>query len=107
MRADRTGPDGAAPARPLGRDRVAALLARNETVAALHTLDLDEMTAGSDHITDEESELLQSESLAARGLDQTLADRLRRRRLEGETSSASYVQEVSNRVGCRPGRSDA
>ncbi len=56
------------------------------------------MTAGADHITHEESERLQSESLAARGLDQSLADGLRRRRLGGETSSAGYLREVSDRA---------
>jgi RNA polymerase primary sigma factor len=67
--------------------------------AALDTLDeCDEMAARSDQITQDERELLQSESLAARALDQELADRLRRRRLGGETSSAGYLRDVSGRA---------
>jgi RNA polymerase primary sigma factor len=98
MLADRTALADIRPAHRLGRERVEALLARSETAGALHTLDFGEMTAGSDHITQEESELLQSESLAARGLDQSLADGLRRRPLGGETSSAGYLREVSDRA---------
>ena len=56
------------------------------------------MAGASDQITHDESELLQSESLTARALDQDLADELRRHRLEGETSSAGYLREVSGRA---------
>jgi hypothetical protein len=86
-------PDGSAgaPAGPLGRERVAAMLAGTEHGGALHSLDgFDEMAGGPDQITNDESEVLQSQSLAARVLDQDLADGLHRRRLAGETSSASY-----------------
>ena len=92
-------PAGGAPAQPLAREQVAALLAGIESSAALDTLDeCDEMAVGSDQITHDESELLQSESLAARALDQDLADGLRRRRLGGETSSAGYLRDVSDRA---------
>jgi RNA polymerase primary sigma factor len=88
-----------APTQPLGRERVAAMLAGIESSAALNTLDeFDDMAAGSDQITHDESELLQSESLAARALDQDLADGLRRRGLAGETSSAGYLRDVSDRA---------
>jgi len=94
-------PDGSAgaPAGPLGRERVAAMLAGTEHGGALHSLDgFDEMAGGPDQITNDESEVLQSQSLAARVLDQDLADGLRRRRLAGETSSASYLRELSDRA---------
>jgi RNA polymerase sigma factor (sigma-70 family) len=65
---------------------------------ALHTLDgFDEMAAGSDQITHDESELLQSESVAARARDEDLAAGLRQSRLGGATSSASYLRELSDR----------
>jgi RNA polymerase sigma factor (sigma-70 family) len=87
-----------APAQPLAREQVAGLLAGIESSTALDTLgECDEMPAGSDQITQDESERLQSESLAARALDQDLADGLRRRRLGGETSSAGYLRDVSDR----------
>jgi RNA polymerase primary sigma factor len=101
MRTDEPRPTagGGAPTQALGRERVAAILAGIESSTALHTLDeCDEMTAGSDQITHDESELLQSDSLAARALDQALADDLRRRRLAGETSSAGYLRDVSDRA---------
>ena len=60
------------------------MLAGIEDSAALHTVDeLDEMATESDQITHDESELLQTESLAARALDQDLADELRRRAARG------------------------
>jgi RNA polymerase sigma factor (sigma-70 family) len=98
MLADRSVPAGAAPAEPLGREQVAAILAGIEDSAALNTVDeLDEMATESDQITHDESELLQTESLAARALDQDLADGLRRGGLGGETSSASYLRDLSDR----------
>ena len=88
---------GGAP--PLAREQVAALLDATEGSAALDTLDeCDEMAAPSDQITHDETELLQSQSLAARALDQDLADELRRRRLGGETSSAGYLRDISDRA---------
>ena len=88
---------GGAP--PLAREQVTAMLDAIEGSAALDTLnECDEMAARSPQITHDESELLQSESLAARALDQNLADGLRRRRLEGETSSAGYLRDVSDRA---------
>lgn len=74
------------------------MLAATENGVALHTVgELDEMPAESDQITHDESALLQTESLAARGLDEELAAGLRHRRLEGETSSASYLRDLSDR----------
>jgi RNA polymerase sigma factor (sigma-70 family) len=100
MRTDGYRPAGrGAPAQPLAREQVAAMLAGIDSSAALDTLDeCDEMAAGSDQITHDESERLQSESRAARALDQDLADELRRRRLGGEASSAGYLREVSDRA---------
>jgi RNA polymerase primary sigma factor len=90
--------DRGALAQPLARERVAAMLAGIESGTALNTLDeSDEMAAGSDQITHDESELLQSESLAARALDRDLADGLRRRRPGGETSSGGYLRELGDR----------
>ena len=69
-----------------------------ENSVALHTLqELDEMAAGTDQITHDERELLQAESLAARPLDQDLAAGLRHRRIGGETSSAGYLRDLSDR----------
>jgi RNA polymerase sigma factor (sigma-70 family) len=83
----------------LGRRQLEAMLRGSETGGALDTLvEVDEMTGGSDEITHGESELLQSESRAARELDQDLADGLRRRPLGGETSHAGYLREVSDRA---------
>jgi RNA polymerase primary sigma factor len=56
-----------------------------------------EMGADAEQISHEESEQLQSESRAARALDQHLADGLRHRRLGGETSSAGYLRELGDR----------
>ena len=55
------------------------------------------MATDSDQITQDESALLQAQSLAARALDQDLADGLRHRRLGGETSSAGYLRDLSDR----------
>ena len=74
------------------------MLASVQNGSALHTVGgLDEMASESDHITDDESELLQAQSLAARGLDEDLAAGLRHRRLGGETSSAGYLRDLSDR----------
>jgi RNA polymerase sigma factor (sigma-70 family) len=98
MLADRSRRAGAAPAEPVGREQVAAMLASMQGGAALHTVgELDEMAAESDQITHDESELLETESLAARGLDQDLVDGLGHRRLEGTTSSAGYLRDLSDR----------
>jgi RNA polymerase primary sigma factor len=99
MSAEQAARGGAAPEGRLDRLQVAAMLVRSEPGGALDTLDeVDEMTGGSDHISRGESELLQSESRAARELDQDLADGLRHRSPEGETSSAGYLREVSDRA---------
>ena len=55
------------------------------------------MTTNIEHITDDESERLATQSRAARTLDQQLAGDLRRRRLGGETSSAGYLRELGDR----------
>ncbi len=49
------------------------------------------------HISDEEGELLETQSSAARVLDEQLADELRRGRIGGETSSARYLRDLSGR----------
>jgi RNA polymerase primary sigma factor len=100
MRTDGYRPAGrGAPTQPLAREQVAAMLAGIDSSTALDTLDeCDEMAAGSDQITHDESERLQSESRAARALDQDLAAGLRRRRLASETSSAGYLRDVSDRA---------
>jgi len=65
---------------------------------ALHSVHgLHEMATDSDQITHDESALLQAESLAARALDQDLADGLRQSRLGGETSSAGYLRDLGER----------
>lgn len=59
--------------------------------------ELEEMATDIEHITDEESERLASESRAARTLDQQLASDLRSRRPGGQTSSAGYLRELGER----------
>ncbi len=56
------------------------------------------MGADAEDITQDESELLQTESRTARTLDQQLAADLRQRRIVGETSSAGYLRDL----GARP-----
>jgi RNA polymerase sigma factor (sigma-70 family) len=56
-----------------------------------------EMAADTDRITRQESEALDSESRAARALDQQLAADLRRDRLVGATSSAGYLRGLGER----------
>jgi RNA polymerase primary sigma factor len=74
------------------------MLADLERSVALHPVnESDEMPAQPDPISLQESELLQAQSQAARGLDRDLADGLRRRRPEGETSSASYLRDLGDR----------
>jgi RNA polymerase sigma factor (sigma-70 family) len=73
------------------------MVAGIQDCAALHLHELDEMAAESDQITHDESELLQTESRAARGLDEDLAAGLRHRRPQGATSSASYLRDLSDR----------
>jgi RNA polymerase sigma factor (sigma-70 family) len=98
MLSDRSCSAGGKPAERLGREQVAAMLASVQNGSALHTVSgLDEMAAESDHITHDESELLQAQSLAARGLDEDLAAGLRYRQLGGETSSAGYLRDLSDR----------
>src|SRR6201989_1018256 len=103
MLSDRCGSAGGAPAEPLGREQVAAMLASVQNGSALHTVaGLDEMAAESGHITHEESELLQAQSVVARGLDEELAAGLRHGRLGGETSSAGYLRDLSERPPLPP-----
>ena len=98
MLADESCPAGAAPAEPLGREQVAAMLAGTQDGAALHRVgELDEMAAVSDQISDVESERLQAESLAARARDEDLAAGLLYSTLGGETSSAGYLRDLSGR----------
>ena len=58
---------------------------------------LGEMATVPDHITDDESERLATESRAARALDQQLAGALGERQLGGDTSSAGYLGELGER----------
>jgi RNA polymerase sigma factor (sigma-70 family) len=55
------------------------------------------MSANADHITQHESETLETESLDARTLDRQLATELRRSPLEGPTSSACHLRELGDR----------
>jgi RNA polymerase primary sigma factor len=55
------------------------------------------MTVDAEHIIHDESEMLQSESRAARALDQRLAGDLRQRPVGGETSSARYLHDLGGR----------
>jgi RNA polymerase primary sigma factor len=79
------------------KDQLAALLADDEQGRALNTVAELEMSADSDHITQLESETLETESLDARALDQQLATELRRGRLGGSTSSAAHLRELGER----------
>jgi RNA polymerase sigma factor (sigma-70 family) len=100
LMASRTLPAAArgSSASELGREQIVRLLAEIDACGTLHMVGgLDEMAADTDHITHEESEGLASESRAARTLDQQLAGGLRHRRLGGETSSAGYLRELSDR----------
>jgi DNA-directed RNA polymerase sigma subunit (sigma70/sigma32) len=60
-------------------------------------MELDAMVTDTEHITEEESERLASESRAARDDDQRLAGDLRRGNLGGATSSAAYLRELGDR----------
>jgi RNA polymerase sigma factor (sigma-70 family) len=62
------------------------------------------MPAAPEHITNAESEGLETESRQARALDQQLAGDLRHRRIGGETSSASYLRELGARARLSPER---
>jgi RNA polymerase primary sigma factor len=98
MLSNPSGPVGGTPAGPLGREQIAAVLASIHNGSALHTLnELEEMIAEPDQITQDESDRLQTESRAARELDGDLAAGLRHRRLGGETSSAGYLRDLSDR----------
>jgi RNA polymerase primary sigma factor len=55
------------------------------------------MSANADHITQHESEQLETESLDARVLDRQLASELRRSQLERPTSSAAGLRELAER----------
>jgi RNA polymerase sigma factor (sigma-70 family) len=84
----------------VGIDRAAVLkfLAVSEHgEAPAEVTELDEMATDIEHISDEESERLASESRAARTLDRQLAGDLRRRRPGGQTSSAGYLRELGER----------
>jgi RNA polymerase primary sigma factor len=60
-------------------------------------IEFEEMVREPDHITQEESDRLQTESRDARALDQRLAEEIRHRGLGGETSSAGYLRELGDR----------
>jgi RNA polymerase sigma factor (sigma-70 family) len=65
--------------------------------AALHIAAELDMAADSDHITGQESETLETESRAARALDQELAIDLHRDGLVSATSSAVYLRDLGER----------
>lgn len=79
------------------KQQLAALLADSEQGGALNTVARLEMSANADHITDRESETLETESRDARAVDQQLATELRRGRLDGPTSSAAHLRELGER----------
>jgi RNA polymerase primary sigma factor len=83
--------------RTVDKHQLAALLARCEQGGALSTVAQLEMSANADHITQHESETLETESVDARAVDQRLASELRRGRLEGPTSSASHLRDLGQR----------
>jgi RNA polymerase primary sigma factor len=83
-----------------GVDRVTLsklLSESDQSEACAAVTELEEVATDIEHIGDEESERLASESRAARTLDEQLAGDLRRRRLGGETSSAGYLRELGER----------
>ena len=85
-------PDGAAT-----REQVGDWLAVIDSREALHTVSELEMARDGEHISDEEGELLQTQSREARALDERLAGDMRHRQIGGETSSAGYLRELSGR----------
>jgi DNA-directed RNA polymerase sigma subunit (sigma70/sigma32) len=80
----------------LDREQLVVALA-DSARAALDIAAEPEMAADTDRITQQESEALDSESRAARVLDQQLAADLRRDRLVGATSSAGYLRGLGER----------
>lgn len=87
-----------AAAEALGREQVRAMLTGAQDRVAHPVIDdVDEMAADVDQITGDESELLQAQSRAARELDQEVATELAHGRLGGETSSAGYLRDLSDR----------
>jgi RNA polymerase primary sigma factor len=80
----------------LDRGQLAGALA-DSAQAALNIAVEFEMAGVTDQITGQESEALQSESRAARVLDERLAADLGRDRVLGETSSASYLRGLGQR----------
>jgi RNA polymerase primary sigma factor len=79
------------------KQQLAALLADQGQGGALNTVAQLEMSADADHISQHESEALETESVDARAHDQQLATELRRGPLEGPTSSAVHLRELGER----------
>ena len=79
------------------QQQLAALLAGREQGGALNTAGQLEMSANVEHITQHESETLETESRDARVVDQRLASALRRGRIDGPTSSASHLRDLGER----------
>jgi len=77
--------------------RVAEFLVAVNGNLAGPRIEFEEMVREPDHITQEESDRLQTESRDARALDQRLAEEMRHRGLGGETSSAGYLRELGDR----------
>ena len=84
------------------------MLASTQNGYALHTVGgLDEMAAEPDHVTHDESELLQAQSLAARGLDDDLAAGLRQRRLGARRARPATCATSATALDSRPPLSGA
>jgi RNA polymerase primary sigma factor len=80
-----------------GREYAARMLGSIEQAHASNAAAESDMASDHHHVTQIESERLETESQEARVLDQKLALDLRRRALSGQTSSAVYLQGLSDR----------
>jgi RNA polymerase primary sigma factor len=79
------------------REYIAQMLQSIEQADASNAVTECEMGTDHHHVTQLESERLETESREARVLDQKLALDLRRRALSGQTSSAAYLQGLGDR----------
>ena len=95
---ERAASAGRAPGVPVPRVRVEQFLfEEDERAVSAPLIDAPEVTEIADEISDRESELLQTESEQARGLDRELAGELERPGPGAATSSAGYLRELSDR----------
>jgi RNA polymerase primary sigma factor len=79
------------------KQQFAALLTDPEQGGALSAVAQLEMSSNADHLTQHESETLETESRDARTLDHRLATELRHSLREGPTSSAAHLRELGER----------